>query len=126
MLRVLYNEEQEFSLSRITVLKETVQLGIRSHLECVKILFWNGLVIFGNLLFEAENFDLSFISDEKIILADSNVHLRVVVEEILDLCGKGLVVLDLHNIELLRIDIFFIELEQKVLIEDVPTCNIIY
>jgi hypothetical protein len=105
-----------------------VQLGIRGHLESVKIFFCGNklLVIFGTLLFEAKNFDLSVISDEKVFLADTNVRLRVVSEDVLDLCGRYHVFLDLHDVELLRIDISFIELEHKVVIEDVPTCNIIY
>jgi hypothetical protein len=108
-----------------------VQLGIRRQFVSVKIFFWgnklNEAVIVDFLLFEAKNFDLSIIGDEKILRVDTNVSLRVVVEDVLDLCsGNGLVVLEPHNVEPLSFMISFIELEHKLVIEDVPTYNIIY
>jgi hypothetical protein len=60
-------------------------------------------------------------------LADTNVHLGVVSKDVLDLCEIGrVVVVDLNDVEKLRILISIIALEHKVVKKDVPACNIIY
>ena len=59
-------------------------------------------------------------------LADTNVLLWVVIEDVLDLFRRGLNVIEVNDVELLRIGISIIALEHKVVKEDVPTCNIIY
>lgn len=51
---------------------------------------------------------------------------RVIFEDVLDLCASDLAVLDLHDVEPARVVLSFIELKHKVLIEDVPTNHIIY
>jgi hypothetical protein len=53
------------------------------------------------------------------------VPVRVVLEDVLDLGACDLAVLDLHDVEPPRVVLSFVKLEQKVLIEDIPTHHII-
>jgi hypothetical protein len=80
-----------------------VQLCFRSQCVCGKIFFCgnklNDLVLFASLLLEAENLDLSVIGDEKILLAEAHVPVRVVLEDVLDLGASYLAVLDLDDVE---------------------------
>ena len=130
MLRVLYYEEHEFFLTRIAVLKETVQLSFRGQWVSGEIFFCgnklNDLVFFATLLFETKDFDLSVIGDEKILLAETHVPVWVVLEDVLDLGAGYLAVLDLNDVEPARVVLSFIELEYKVLIENIPAHHVIY
>lgn len=130
MLRILYNEEQEIFLTRIAVLKEAVELGFRRKCISGEIFFCGNklkeLIIFETLLFDAENFGLIVISDEKIIRADTHVPERVVLEDVLDFDAGDMMFLDLHDVKPPWVVLFFVKLEKKVLIEDIPTHHIIY
>ena len=117
-------------MTRFAILKETMQLSLRSQCVSRKILFCgnklNHLVLFAALLFEAKDFDLSIIGDEKILRAETHVPVRVVLEDVLDLCAGDQTVFYLHDVEPARVVLSFIKLENKVLIEDVPAHHIIY
>ena len=106
-----------------------MQLGIRRQCISGEIFFCgnklNELVFFETLLFDAENFGHIVICDEKIVRADTHVPERVVLEDVLDLGAGDLAVLDLNDVEPPRVVLFFVKLEQKVLIEDIPTHHII-
>ena len=106
-----------------------MQLGISRQCISGEIFFCgnklNELVFFETLLFDAENFGHIVISDENIVRADAHVPVRGVLEDVLDLGAGDLAVLDLHDVEPPRVVLFFVKLEQKVLIEDIPTHHII-
>ena len=106
-----------------------MQLGISRQCISGEIFFCgnklNELIFFETYLFDAENFGHIVISDEKIVRADTHVPVRVVLEDVLDLGACDLAVLDLHDEEPPRVVLSFVKLEQKVLIEDIPTHHII-
>ena len=106
-----------------------MQLGIRRQCISNEIFFCgnilNELVFFETYMFDAENFGHIVISDEQIVRADTHVPVRVVVKDVLDLGAGDLAVLDLHDVEPARVVLSFVKLEQKVLIEDIPTHHII-
>jgi hypothetical protein len=130
VLRVFYYEKEELILTRFTIFEETMKLCVWRKIKCTEVLLtrskFDNFILFASLLLKAKDFYRGIISNEQVLLTKTDMSVSVILENVLNLGACDLSVLDLDDIEPTGVVLSLIKLKHEVLIENVPTHDIIY